>query len=121
MQKANLKIPYFGSNTSKLIKSIGESVTKTFKSFKFIFISINEFKLKIFTEQVLILVCLSSSVVYLYSYVDCHFSYVSHKGLQLQLRILNHLGLSCRTNRLLITPESLIIRSYSLEGSCSIS
>ena len=117
LQVVYLKVPYFGPNTPKLVKNIQISISKVFPSYKIIFILVNDFKMNSFFRMKDILPAhLRSSVIYSYSCADCQARYVGQTGLQLQLRISKHLGLSYRTNRPLTSPENSAIRTHSSES-----
>jgi len=121
-QKIYLKIPYIGLNTIKMINSLNPTLHKTFPAVQFIFTPVNGFKISNFFKlKDTIPLGLRSSLVYQFTCADCNARYIGQTGLQLNLRISKHLGLSYRTNLPLTTPESSSIRTHSLDMKHSVS
>ena len=100
--------------THTLINTLKPILSRQFPAASFIFIPINSLKIgNFFRCKDTIPKDLRSSVVYLYKCASCNTRYVGQTGLQLQIRIAKHKGISHRTDLPLTSPEFSSIRNHA--------
>ena len=110
-----IKIPYLGTLSPILNKEIRLLLLRHFPQLNPHLIGINSFSIKsFFSYKDKLPLMLRSSVVYIFQCAGCNSCYVGQTGLQLQLRIFKHLGLSFRTHLPISSPEHSPIRNHTM-------
>ena len=110
-----IKLPYLGHSSYFIRKKLQELFKYSFPQIKFHFVFTNTFTVgSLVKERPTLPVDLNSGVVYLYTCLQCALRYIGSSSRWLRHRILEHRGVSIRTQLPLTKPSFSAIREHSL-------
>ena len=110
-----IKLPYLGHNSYVVRKKLQEILKPSFPQVDFRFVFTNSFTIgSLLRERATLPADLNSCVVYLFTCSQCALRYVGCSSRWLRHRILEHRGLSIRTQYPLSKPSFSAIREHSL-------
>ena len=122
LQQLYFSFPFFGSQSEKLKKELGNLLHKYFPSIKFNIILVNNSKIgNFFNYKDKLDTSMESSLVYKFSCGRCSSEYVGCSRRALCVRVSEHRGISFRTGHSLTSPPHSNIRHHVSECHSNIS
>ena len=112
-----IKLPFIGHSSYELRRKLQGILKSSFPQINFQFVFVNHVTIgSLLKEKSLLPVDLNAMLVYLFTCPQCGLRYVGSSSRWLKHRILEHRGLSIRTEFPLVKPSHSAIRDHSLSS-----